>query len=339
MTEQTAKVRKTINYLIRALIIILTYGFIYRLVFVENKFREISDFVAAVAERKYAWLLLALMLAMMLINWSLESLKWKVLISRIEKLSFFRSFKAVMTGVSVSLFMPNRTGDYLGRVFILEKGNHIEGIFSTLIGSFAQITVTFSVGLFCLLSFVDHYFRIPYRIGEYLFMSLIFIVPCLVFVLILIYFKIGILADIITRFFPGKWEKLKQYAGVFSKYSNRELGTVLVLSFIRYAVFSTQFFLLLRIFGADIPVAEGFILIPVIYLAMAMVPTVALVELGVRGSVSMYIIGLYFEKAGIAGSETLLAPLAASSFLWLINLVLPAVIGTFYVFNLKFLRK
>jgi uncharacterized membrane protein YbhN (UPF0104 family) len=339
MTEQTAKVRKTINYLIRAFIIILTYGFIYRQVFIENKFRDISHLVTEVMGRKHAWLLLALMLAMMLVNWSLETFKWKLLIARIEKLSFFRSFKAVMTGVSVSLFMPNRTGDYLGRVFILEKGNHIEGIFSTLIGSFAQITVTFSVGLFCLLSFVDHYLRIPYRIGEYLFMSLVFFVPCLVFVLILIYFKVGLLADFITRFFPGKWEKLKQYSRIFSKYSSRELGAVLVLSFIRYAVFSTQFYLLLRIFGADVPVAEGFILIPVIYLVMAMVPTVALVELGVRGSVSMFIIGLYFERIGMAGSETLLAPLAASSFLWLINLVLPAVIGTFFVFNLKFLRK
>ena len=110
-----------------------------------------------------------LILLLMLVNWSIESVKWKILIAKIERVSFFRAFKAVMTGVSVSLFTPNRTGDYLGRVFILEKGNHIEGILITLIGSFAQIIVTISVGLFCFLSFLDQYLRVPYQIQEYLF--------------------------------------------------------------------------------------------------------------------------------------------------------------------------
>lgn len=339
MTEKKAKIRKTFNYLIRAVIILLTYGFLYHQIFIENKLKDLSDTVSGVMERQDAWRLLALMLVMMLVNWGLESLKWKVLIGKIEKVSFLKSFKAVMAGASVSFFMPNRTGDYLGRVFILEKGNHVEGIFSTLIGSFAQIIITLSVGLFCLLSFTDHYFRLSFHIGEYMFMSLVFLVPCIVFILVLAFFNIGLLADFFSRYFPGRWDKVKQYASVFAKYNSKELWHVLILSFLRYVVFSSQFFILVRVFGADVPVTEGFILIPVIYLAMTLVPTVALVELGVRGSVSMFIFGLYFEKAGVTASVPLLAPLAASSLLWLINLVLPAVIGTFFVFSLKFLRK
>jgi hypothetical protein len=339
MKEQKAKIGKTINYLIRAVIILFTYGFIYKQVFVEHKLEDLSGLITGIMERKHAWLWLSLILFMMLINWSLESVKWKILIAKVEKLSFFRTFKAVMTGVSVSLFTPNRTGDYLGRVFILEKANHVEGVFITLIGSLAQITVTLSVGLFCLLSFVDHYMRISYRIGEYLFDSLILLVPCLVFVLILIYFKIGILTDFLTRFIPGKWERIKQYAGVFSRYSSKELSCVLLLSLGRYLIFTTQFYLLTRIFGLRLPVAEGYILIPVIYLIMAMVPTVALIELGIRGSVSIFVISLYFKQTGIIDSGTELAILASSSVLWLINLIVPAILGTFFVFSLKFFRK
>jgi uncharacterized membrane protein YbhN (UPF0104 family) len=339
MSEQKAKITKTINYLIRALIILLTYGFIYRQVFKGHKLKEIEDFLIRIWDQENSWLLLALILFMMLVNWGLESIKWKLLIAKIEKISFFRSFQAVMTGVSVSLFMPNRTGDYLGRVFILDKGNHIEGIFSTIIGSFSQIIVTLSVGLFCLLSFIDHYLRVPYRISEYLFSSLILLIPCLVFGLLLVYFRIGILSDFIGRFIPLKWEKFRLHAGVFGKYNSQELLQVILMSFARYLIFSTQFYLLLRIFGADLPVMEGFILIPVIYLVMAMVPTVALTELGIRGSVSIYVIGLYFERTGGGGSNTELVILAASTILWLINLVLPAVMGTFFVFSLKFFRK
>jgi uncharacterized membrane protein YbhN (UPF0104 family) len=339
MNEQKAKITKTFNYLIRALIILLTYWFIYSQVFKGHKVREIEDFLFGIWQEENSGLLLALILFMMLVNWGLESLKWKILIAKIEKVQFIRAFQAVLTGVSVSMFTPNRTGDYLGRVFILKKGNHIEGIFSTIVGSFAQIIVTYSIGLFCLLTFVDHYIRIPYRMNEYLFNSLILLIPCMVFMLLIIYFKIGILTDFIGRFIPSRWEKFRQYTGIFGKFNSNELLKVILLSLARYLIFTTQFYLLLRIFGAELPVMEGFILIPVIYLVMAMVPTVALTELGIRGSVSIYIIGLYFEKTHRTGSDTELVILAASTILWLINIILPAVMGTFFVFSLKFFRK
>jgi len=282
---------------------------------------------------------MAFILFLMLINWSIESVKWKILISKIERVSFFRAFKAVMTGVSVSLFTPNRTGDYLGRVFILEKGNHIEGIFITLIGSFAQIVVTFSVGLFCFLSFADQYLRVPYQFEEYLITSLIFLVSGLVFLILLFYFNIGLLSAFIGRYIPGKWERFSQYTNVFARFTSKELLGVLLLSLLRYAIFSTQFYLLLRIFGAELPVLQGMILIPVIYLAMAMVPTVALTELGIRGSVSIFVIGLYFDKFGSGNTDIELAILTAATVIWLINLIIPAILGTFFVFSLKFFRK
>jgi len=197
MTEQRTNIRKTFNYLIRALIIIVTYGFIYRQVFVERRLQEIPGIYKRIVEQGDMLPMFILLLFLMLVNWSIESVKWKLLISKIERLSFFRAFQAVMTGVSVSLFTPNRTGDYLGRVFILEKGNHIEGIFITLIGSFSQMVVTFSVGLFCFLSFADQYLRVPYQFEEYLLTSLIFLIPVLVFIILLFYFNIGLLSSLI----------------------------------------------------------------------------------------------------------------------------------------------
>jgi hypothetical protein len=282
---------------------------------------------------------MSLILFLMLVNWSIESVKWKILIDKIERVSFFSAFKAVMTGVSVSLFTPNRTGDYLGRVFILEKGNHIEGVFVTLIGSFAQIVVTFSVGLFCFLSFLDNYLRIPYHIPDFIIISLIFLVPCLVFTILLFYFKIGLLTDFISNYLPRRWERFIQYTHVFSFYKSKELLVILLLSLFRYLVFSAQFLLLLRIFGAELPVSQGIILIPVIYLVMALVPSIALTELGVRGSVSIFVIGLYFKKFGMGDPDAELAILTSATVLWLVNLIIPAIMGTFFVFSLKFFRK
>ncbi|MCU0370876.1 MAG: flippase-like domain-containing protein, partial [Bacteroidales bacterium] len=248
MTEQRTKISKTLNYLIRALIIIVTYGFIYRQVFIEHKLQEIPGLLSGILEQRQTTWQIAFILFLMLVNWSIESVKWKILISRIEKISFFRSFQAVMTGVSVSLFTPNRTGDYLGRVFILEKANHVEGIFITIIGSLSQLVVTLSAGLFCFLSFADQYLRVPYQFGEYMLTGLVFIVPTLVFLILVFYFNIGMLSALVGRIVPGKLQVISKWVSVFEKYSSQELLQVLLLSLFRYVVFSTQFYLLIRPF-------------------------------------------------------------------------------------------
>jgi len=71
-----------------------------------------------------------------------------------------------------------------------------------------------------------------------------------------------------------------------------------------------------------------------IYLVMAAIPTITLTELGVRGSVSLYFIGLYFTN-----HNNDIAILSATTMVWIINLVIPALIGAVFVFRLKFFRK
>jgi hypothetical protein len=283
--------------------------------------------------------MVSLIFLLMLINWGIETIKWRRLIIKIEKISLFRAFKAVMTGVSVSIFTPNRTGDYLGRVFILEKANHVEGILITIIGSFAQLAITICAGLFCLISFLDQYLHLQYQVHNYMIIGVIFVVPCFVFILILLFFKIGVISDFMVRFLPSRWERFKEYSRIFGMYSNKELLGTLLLSLSRYIIFSTQFYILLRIFGVELPLGQGLTIIPVIYLVMAMVPSIALVDLGIRGSVSIFIIGMYFKQYGPGSPDTELAILSASTALWLINLIIPAILGTFFVFNLKFFRK
>ena len=65
--------------------------------------------------------LIFIVVLMMFINWMLESLKWKFMIRKIEAISFFTSFRAIFSGITVSSFTPNRIGEYGGRVFCLEK--------------------------------------------------------------------------------------------------------------------------------------------------------------------------------------------------------------------------
>jgi hypothetical protein len=92
-------------------------------------------------------------------------------------------------------------------------------------------------------------------------------------------------------------------------------------------------------FSVQIPILHGLMIISLVFFIMTAIPTVTLAELGVRGSVSIYFIGLYFEKFAVLSDKINIGILSATSTLWLINLALPAIMGTFFVYRLNFFRK
>jgi hypothetical protein len=89
--------------------------------------------------------------------------------------------------------------------------------------------------------------------------------------------------------------------------------------------------LLLQVFDVNIGWWESCWLTFAMFLVMAVVPTIALAELGLRGHVSLLLFGLL-------STNTLGIVLTASG-IWLINLVVPALAGSLFILGVKFLRK
>ena len=122
-------------------------------------------------------------------------------------------------------------------------------------------------------------------------------------------------------------ENWRQIFHVFSLYSTKELIKILLLSMIRYLIFSFQFYILLRVYGSPINLFQGFLMISMTFFVMAVVPTFAIAEIGVRGAVSAY----FFSKITI----DILPILNATFSLWLINLAIPALAGAFFIFHFR----
>lgn len=116
------------------------------------------------------------------------------------------------------------------------------------------------------------------------------------------------------------------------------LFKTMLLSAARYLVFSTQFYLAIRLMGLDFTVTQSMMVIPVIYLVLAAIPTMALTELGVRGSVSVFLFGLLTE-AGVLDAEGTLAVVSASTLIWILNIAFPSLAGVLVIFRLKFFRR
>jgi MFS family permease len=339
MKNNLPKLQKIVNLLIQGVIFTATYIFIYKQVFQKSDLPGLLNLLEADIAKPGFQLQMIAILGLMVVNWSLETLKWKLLIGKIEQVDFFKALQAVLTGVSISSFTPNRVGEFFGRVFVLKKASHIEGILITIVGSISQLLITILAGSVALLLFIPSYLPQASYSHGYLYYGIIAIVGILDVLLLGLFFNISILSALKERILQNGLKKIQRFFRVFAFYPNRELAVVLLLSLTRYIVFSTQFYLLLRVFDVSIPYFNALVLISLVYFIMAVIPTIALTELGIRGSVALYFFGLYLGHYPATGTIVNMGVFAASTILWMINLGIPALIGSIFVFRLQFFRK
>lgn len=332
---------KTYNFIVRLGIIAATYYFIYTQIFQKKKLDYVVDSFLELIDQPYLYFFIIWITILMVVNWGIESLKWQFLINKIEKISFLKAFEAILAGISVSIFTPNRIGEWFGRVFILKKSNPWKGVFITMIGSLSQLLITIIVGAASLLFYIPIYFGRTHLYSNYYYFyyGIIFLVIVIIAALILIFLNITALPSFVSRVLKRKFVHFNDYFSIISAFSTFELTTVLVLSFLRYCVFALQFYLLLMMFSVEIPLLHGLMIISLIFFIMTAIPTITLAELGIRGSISLYFIELYFENFGTLTDKITIGIVSSSSSLWLVNLAIPALIGTLFVSRLNFFRK
>ncbi|MGA2824136.1 MAG: lysylphosphatidylglycerol synthase domain-containing protein [Bacteroidales bacterium] len=333
------KLKKTYNILLRILIFAATYGFLYKKIFHGKDWQQQYNLFTGLLEKPGIKNMLFIIVLLMLINWGLESQKWRFMIGKIERVSFFRAFQAVFTGASISFFTPNRTGEYFGRAFILDKASHVDGILITILGSMSQLLITILTGTLSLLVFIPGFLSSNAFFSGYIYYGFVVLIIFLDLLLLFLVVNVRFLAILRDKLLRSKLKKFRKHLAVFSDFRPRNMAYVIGMSFLRYIVFTIQFLVLLKFFSVPVPLFDGVIIISLIFFVLSIVPTITLTELGIRDSAAVYFFGIYFSHSGGMSDSILIGILSAATLLWIINLAIPAVIGTFFVFRLKFFRK
>jgi hypothetical protein len=70
----------------------------------------------------YQW---AILFFLMLLNFLVESFKWKIVLKSETAISIFTALKSVFVGQAFAFYTPNRIGEYVGRTMMLETENKI----------------------------------------------------------------------------------------------------------------------------------------------------------------------------------------------------------------------
>lgn len=274
-----------------------------------------------------AWKLAAVF-ALMMVNWGIEARKWQLVISRMQLISWWKCLKATFTGTTLAFFTPNRMGEYVGRVLYIEEGKRIKAISLTIVCSMAQLLVTLVLGSIGLVVIRSEWLTAGGNSNSVVFWlnAVLYVSLLATGFLTLLYFRLSWLIRWIERI--PKIDKWLTHIRVLDNFNATVLWRILSLSVARYLVFVLQYYLLFQVFGVELNGWQVFWSVTVVFLVLAIVPSIALVtELGVRWKTSVEVVQLF--SANVVGI------LATSLAIWIINLVIPALIGSLLILNIR----
>ncbi|MEM6718489.1 MAG: lysylphosphatidylglycerol synthase domain-containing protein [Bacteroidota bacterium] len=254
------------------------------------------------------------LLAITFLNWFLEIVKWKVLVSSIKSISLWESASHTLGGLTASLFTPNRVGEYGAKALYFLKSERKRVVGLNFLGNVAQLIATLFFGVIGFTVFVIQFsVELPWDN-----------ILRAVFVLLLI--SVTFLLGARQKQFQLKgfsWERIRNFIRNVSGGIHQKNFSLAV---IRYLIFSHQFYVLLLFFGLNTSYWLAMSTITAMYLITSLIPMLFIFDVVVKGSVAVWLFGyLNISELNI---------LCVVSLMWILNFVLPSIVGSYFV--LKF---
>ncbi len=266
-----------------------------------------------------------LVFMLMPINWLLETYKWRRLVNHRDAMTGPQAFQGVLMGVALGLFTPNGVGEFAGRVWVVKDDQREKAVSSSIAGSLAQLCITITIGGAFVVFFTSQFVA-----QEWLRTAQVLAVLTVV-IGIISYYKMPVIASIILSKISF-FDRYDKFRTSLSSFSRKALSEAYFWSLLRYIVFCSQLGILIYAIGEfEMYEVIGLVsLIPVYYYVQTIIPTVALSEIGVRGMIMMFLFsGVLME------SEVLLI----SFLIWVINLIIPGLIGLLFLAKTKFVKQ
>ncbi len=289
-----------------------------------NNHKNLQAFRVLLQElnRDLILLTLSTVLLMMLLNWFLEALKWKYLCAGVSPIGTWRAVESVFCGLTWAVFTPNRIGEYGGRVMFLPPRRRIQGAVAMGVGALAQITITNVLGAAALCWFAGKYLGVSgWLYGVLWGMGILYISGFL-----LLYFNVRLVYHWLIRIRFLK--KFHRFFDILCRYQQADLRRVFLFSLSRFAVFTSQYALLMQVVIPGLPFAPMLQMIFILFFVQTVLPTLDLFDFGVRSLTAGYFFGFITPQE--------VAVMASASCIWFVNLILPAILGTVFVFKINF---
>jgi uncharacterized membrane protein YbhN (UPF0104 family) len=313
--------KKIISLVIKVVIVTITLWLVHSKLTANGDLKDFIKLISGIPKIEI-FVVLGIVFFLMLINWLIEAIKWKMLIRKIEPLTLWRATESVFCGLTWAIFTPNRIGEYGGRVFFLSPKRRIIGVVAMAVGNIAQLVLKNIFGAISICIFVYRFTPI----NSVLFSALCLLATVFVLFFVIFYFNIkwvnGILLSMkFTR-------KYKKFYALLARYKKLELLKILLLSMARYTIFSIQYFIVFLWLIPGIRLVDVCMLINILFFVQSFLPSLDLLDIGTKS-----LTGVFFFQYVTNQNVAVVACIAS---IWLINIIIPAILGSYFVFKLNF---
>ncbi|WP_397364605.1 lysylphosphatidylglycerol synthase domain-containing protein [Olleya sp. R77988] len=307
------KTKQFFFVLIKLSIVVGAFYFIYQKL-LKNDSLDFDHFLSFLKENKlFSTKNIIFLLFLSFFNWFFEIIKWRFLVSKIKDLSFLEATEQSLGALTASLFTPNRIGEYGAKAIYYSKTNRKRILLLNLISNMMQMSITVILGCIGFVLFYNNYdLTIDYlRVSRGLI--IMFVITSLT------------LFGIRQSKYKIKGFSIEKIRDFVSNLGANYLIFGLLLSLLRYAFFSFQFYFILTLFGVELDYFEAMIIITTMYLLASIVPTISIFDVVIKGSIAIYLFGL--------ASVAELSVLCCVLLMWLLNFAIPSIFGSYYVLN------
>lgn len=307
---------KSLAPIIKGLLLLALVGVLYYELFVRHDIIDLkTEFVGSLAING-GWILFGSAAVLMPINWLLETIKWRSLVTIFQKMDFSAALRSVLAGVSMAIMTPGRIGEYGGRQVGIVNAHRSDAIIANLISSLGQNIINIGVGLFAAVMFFGTYIEIQQGV----FLTLLFVSVAVICVLLVIYVRVDLLGGLLSYLPQWTWIiKARNSVETFAEMDQRHLILILVLSGARYGVYVAQYVLLLYFFGVTDQFLPAVLGVCTLFFLQSNLPLPPVLSVLARGETAIYLWSFF--------TANVLGIVAATFTLWILNLVIPAVVG------------
>ena len=297
------KAKQFLVFSVKLLIVVGAFYFIYNQLATNDKL-DWAKFLTLVKE-KQSILGIVFLLSFSFANRFLEILKWQNLVKFIKSISVGEATKQVLGALTAGIFTPNGLGEYAGKALYFDKSKTKTVIFLNLICNGIQMILTIIFGTIGL--FIIGYWKWS-----------IAIIALSLFLLIASFLSKKIT---IKGYSIGKL--LEKINSIPRAIHQKNIG----LAICRYLVFSHQYYFLFLAFDVDLPYFTLMATIAAVYFLASSLPSFQFLDFAVKGSVAVF----FFGKLGV--NEWIV--IFISTLMWFLNVVIPVIIGSYYVLIFK----
>lgn len=280
---------------------------------------QVDEIFSAFSSAKLFCISVALIL--LVPNIYLQFYKWRYLVRLLKPQATNReTFQSLLAGFTFGFITPGRLGEF-GRAFFIKDCSWISLLGIAFIDKLFSLAVVVFWGAIGLMFFVSRQ------------LYLYTMAPITIFTIIalIVIFYVLFHPEIIRSFLyslniilPFR-EKIKSLMTSLDNFHKQQAMNLLLLTFCFYFIFLLQFYILVRSFET-VSMLPAFLAIASTMLVKSLLP-ISIGDLGIRESAAIFFLG----KIGLQES----AAFNASILLFLINLLIPSLIGLVLVLKFR----